>query len=38
MRDDLDNAHVASVLFDRFWHSLIAAVKARRPGFRFVGE
>eukprot|EP01037_Dinobryon_pediforme_P010338 gene10338-10404_t len=38
MMDDLDNAHVATGLFDGFWRPLIAAVKARRPGLRFVGE
>ena len=38
MMDDLDNRHVATDLFDRLWRPLIAAVKARRPGVRFVGE
>ncbi|MEI6418051.1 MAG: alpha-amylase family glycosyl hydrolase [Sphingomonadales bacterium] len=38
MMDDLDNMHRVTNLFDGFWTPLIAAVKARRPGFRFVGE
>ena len=38
MMDDLDNAHVVTRLFAGFWRPLIAAVKARRPGVRFVGE
>ncbi|WP_353228777.1 alpha-amylase family glycosyl hydrolase [Novosphingobium sp.] len=38
MMDDLDNAHAVTNLFDGFWRPLIAAVKARRPGLRFVGE
>lgn len=38
MMDDLDNAHVVTDLFAGFWTPLIAAVKARRPAVRFVGE
>ncbi len=38
MMDDLDNMHRATNLFDSFWKPLIAAVKTRRPEFRFVGE
>lgn len=38
MMDDLDNMHVVTNLFDGFWRPQIAAVKALRPGFRFVGE
>ncbi len=38
MMDDLDNQHVVTNLFDGFWRPLIAAVKARRPEVRFVGE
>jgi glycosidase len=38
MMDDLDNAHVITHLFRDFWTPLIAAVKARRPAVRFVGE
>jgi len=38
MMDDLDNLHVVTNLFDGFWRPQIAAVKARRPGLRFVGE
>lgn len=38
MMDDLDNMHRVTNLFEGFWKPLIAAVKARRPGFRFIGE
>lgn len=38
MMDDLDSMHRATNLLESFWTPLIAAVKARRPGFRFVGE
>lgn len=38
MMDDLDNMHRVTNLFNGFWKPLIAAVKARRPGFRFIGE
>ena len=38
MMDDLDNEHVITHLFGGFWKPLIHAVKARRPGLRFVGE
>lgn len=38
MMDDLDNMHIETNLFADFWTPLIAAVKARRPGFRFVAE
>ena len=38
MMDDLDNEHVVTNLFAGFWTPTIAAVKARRPGLRFVGE
>lgn len=38
MMDDLDAMHRATNLLEGFWSPLIVAVKARRPGFRFVGE
>lgn len=38
MMDDLDSMKRATNLLESFWTPLIAAVKARRPGFRFVGE
>jgi alpha-amylase len=38
MMDDLDKMGRATNLLEGFWKPLIAAVKARRPGFRFVGE
>lgn len=38
MMDDLDNMHRATNLLEGFWKPLIADVKARRPGIRFIGE